>query len=179
MTRFFKFHHFIMRVLGYVTGIYCGLLALVICLNYALQIMGLGTFPWLSEVVEYTLFATVFLAAPWILHHNGHVGIELLTTALSNRGVFWLNLFLDFFAFGIALTYCVLTVLSINDAILYDAVLRRYLAVPEWWLLYVFLTSMVFIAIECAHRFYNRIQHGYGGNSPTSTQDSLSQEVQL
>jgi TRAP-type C4-dicarboxylate transport system permease small subunit len=147
-----------MRLLGYAAGIYCGLLALIICVNYFMQVLAIGSLPWLSEVVEYTLYATVFLAAPWILHHNAHVGIDLLVTSLSPRSANWLNLGIDSFGLLIAVSYAYLAYYSIGDAIMFDAVIRRYLAVPEWWLLYVFLASMILIAVEFLNRINNRMR---------------------
>ena len=33
--------------------------------------------PWLLEVTEYGLFASTFIAAPWVLHMGGHVKVDI------------------------------------------------------------------------------------------------------
>lgn len=43
------------------------------------------SFIWINEVVEYTLLYVPFLAAAWLLRHNGHVTVDLLARVLPLR----------------------------------------------------------------------------------------------
>jgi len=47
-------------------------------------LLGLGS-PWAFDLSEYSLVWMTFLAAPWILHRDGHVRIEIVLDAVGPR----------------------------------------------------------------------------------------------
>ena len=59
-----------------------GVLALLVTGDVLARNLGLGTLPWILEVSEYGLPLATFLVAPWLLHRNEHVRLDVLLTAL-------------------------------------------------------------------------------------------------
>lgn len=60
-----------------------------ILLSVCLEIVMRGLFnrpqQWVSEITEYALLYVTFLGAAWLQRENGHVAVDLLTNALSER----------------------------------------------------------------------------------------------
>ncbi|MGH1357904.1 MAG: TRAP transporter small permease [Burkholderiaceae bacterium] len=134
--------------LGTVVGLCFGAIAVLIPLDMLLRGTGAGSMPWLSEVVEYSIFAGVFLAAPWVLAENGHVRVDLLSAALSPAQARRLEIGLAILGFSICLAFIGIAIAGTLDAFEFGAVIRRSLAVPEWWLLGLFVVAMSLMAVE-------------------------------
>ena len=59
-----------------------GVLALLVTGDVVARNLGLGTLPWIIEVSEYSLPLATFLVAPWLLHRNEHVRLDVLLTSV-------------------------------------------------------------------------------------------------
>jgi len=66
-------------------GILMGLLILLIAVEIGIRFFGLGSLPWLIEIVEYVMCGGTFLAAPWVLRQAAHVRVDILLTAVPQR----------------------------------------------------------------------------------------------
>ena len=62
-----------------------GVLALLVTGDVLARNLGLGTLPWIIEVSEYSLPLATFLVAPWLLHRNEHVRLDVLLTTPSGQ----------------------------------------------------------------------------------------------
>lgn len=142
----------ILDLLGISVGLSIGLIALAIPLDLLVRWLRITSFPWLSEIVEYTLFAGVFLAAPWVLALNAHVKVDLLASALPRRLSVALDVFLNLLGCLIAFGFIWFAVTGAIDAFKFETMIRRSLNVPEWWLLALFTFSMALIALEFCMR---------------------------
>ena len=81
------------KLLGYVAALLLLVAVLVVChMVFNRFVMNLAT-SWQTEFVTYTLLASTFLGAPWVLLTRGHVNVELLPLMLGRRGRFALALF--------------------------------------------------------------------------------------
>ena len=64
---------------------------------------------WQTDFVTFSLIASTFLGAPYVLLTRGHVNVDVLPLVLGERGRFWLAMA----AIGISLAFCVtMTVLT-------------------------------------------------------------------
>ena len=138
--------------LGVAVALSIGFFALSIPLDLFLRLARLGNIPWLNEVIEYLLYAGIFLAAPWVLRQGAHVRVDLVQTALPAGMARWLERGLDALGLLICLVLAYYGTLAIADAVANNAIERKTLDVPQWYLLSVFVVSMALVAIEFAIR---------------------------
>jgi len=149
-----KAYRRLLRSIGVVVGLCFGAIAVLIPLDMLLRASGLGSFPWLSEIVEYTIFTGVFLAAPWVLADNGHIKVDLLATALPTGAARALERALCVIGLLICVSFVVIATMGAVDAHAFGAMIRRTLVVPEWWLLAVFTAAMLLMCIEFLIRIF-------------------------
>ncbi|MGI9507716.1 MAG: TRAP transporter small permease, partial [Geminicoccaceae bacterium] len=86
-----RFYHHV----GSLVGLSLGLFAVAISLDLFLRLFGLGNLPGMQEIIEYALFAGVFLSAPWVLRLGAHVRVDLLLTSLPDKAANMLGRVLD------------------------------------------------------------------------------------
>ncbi len=83
-----------------------GLFAVLIPLNLFLLKTGWGNIWWLYESVEYTLYAGVFLAAPWVLQKGAHVRVDVITQVLGPKSAARLDRLVDFSGALLSIVLC-------------------------------------------------------------------------
>lgn len=102
MQKFLKFVEGLSKLLGYIAAILLVISVLVVCLMvFNRFVLNLPT-SWQTEFVTYSLLASTFLGAPWVLLTRGHVNVELIPLMLGHRGRYALA----FFAYSLSLTLC-------------------------------------------------------------------------
>ena len=141
---------------GTLVGVSIGLFALAISLDLVMRLMGIGNLGGVQEIIEYALFAGVFLAAPWVLRLGAHVRVDLVISALSTRAARVLDRLLDFLGFTICALLMFYGTINLRDAYAFGSMQMKYFNVPEWWLLTVFVVSFVLLGIE----FLSRMARG-------------------
>jgi TRAP-type C4-dicarboxylate transport system permease small subunit len=93
MEWFLKFVEGLSRLLGYFAAFLLVIAVLVVChMVFNRFVLNLPT-SWQTEFVTYTLLASTFLGAPWVLLTRGHVNVELIPLMLGGRSRFYLALF--------------------------------------------------------------------------------------
>ena len=139
------------------TGFLCGavfvVLAVLISLDVLLRNIGVYSSAWLLEVTEYALFATTFLAAPWVLRLASHVRVDLVVSLVPAAVARRLELSADAAGFVCALLLARHGWRIALDAFVRGDLIVKELIVPEWWLLAVIPVSGTMMAIEFARRF--------------------------
>jgi TRAP-type C4-dicarboxylate transport system permease small subunit len=81
------------KLLGYLAALLVVIAILVVChMVFNRFVMNQPT-SWQTEFVTYTLLASTFLGAPWVLLTRGHVNVELIPLMLGQRGRFLMALF--------------------------------------------------------------------------------------
>jgi len=133
---------------GNLVGVSLGLFAVAISLDLFLRLLGLGNLPGMQEIIEYALFAGVFLAAPWVLRLGAHVRVDLLLTALPLSLTKILDRVLDGFGLLICLTLVWFGSINLSTSYAFQSMQMKYFNIPEWWLLSVFVTSFSLLAFE-------------------------------
>lgn len=110
----------------------------------------------LVDIVEYALFVTTFVAAPWVLREGAHVRVDFAVNALppvAHRRVGHLTN-----AIGLAISV-VLLVYSTRVTIAawqQGSMVLKAVVFPEWWVFVVMPFSSLLFAIEFTIRLGER-----------------------
>jgi len=147
-----KVHAAVVGMLGFSAGLALACLAVLITIDVTIRNLGVGNFPWLLEVSEYVLFASTFLAAPWVLRENAHVRVDLLLTALPRTAGRLLAGLADVLGLLISavLTWYALRVTA--DALERGDLIFKELVVPEWPFFVVVVVSGALLIAEFSLR---------------------------
>lgn len=134
--------------IGFVVAISIALFAISIPADLAMRRLGLGNMPWLYEVIEYALYAGVFLAAPWVLREGSHVRVDLLLTALPRAAALQLERFLDVVGAVVCGILCYYGWQAGLEAFVGDSRQFKTLIVYDWWLMAIFTVALFLLAVE-------------------------------
>jgi len=161
-ARMGRFYHHV----GTVVGVSIGLFAVTIALDWLLRLLKLNNLPGLQELIEYMLFAGVFLAAPWVLRLGAHIRVDILVNALPQRLMMALERLLDVLGVIICSTLTWYGIKNLLQAYKFDSVQRKYFNVDEWWLLTMFVICFALLTVEFVSRLIR------SGAAPEANQSS-------
>jgi len=133
---------------GLLAGVVIGMFAVAISLDLGLRYFGVGNLAGMQEIIEYALFALVFLAAPWVLRLGAHVRVDVVLSALPDYAARRLDWCLDLFGFVISVVLGWYGWVNLSQAYRFQSVQMKYFQVPEWWLLTVFVVAFALLALE-------------------------------
>lgn len=129
-------------------------LALLITVDVVIRNLGVGNFPWLLEVSEYTIYITTFLAAPWVLHLGAHVRVDLLVHAVRPGVGRMLEAATNILGAVISAFLVYHGVLVVTEAHALNAIVVKQLAVAEWLLLAAIPVSGCLLVLEFGFRVF-------------------------
>ena len=152
MTALSTFYRLLMRACGVIAAILFGIVALLVTLDVILRNLGFGTLPWIVEVSEYSLPVATFLTAPWLLHGNQHVRVEILLTALPRGLARWLDQLADLIGLAGSATLAWYGLKVILDSRSIGSLIIKTLVFPEWWLFAPMPLAGVLLVIEFLRR---------------------------
>lgn len=144
----------LLAALGLLAGLAFAALALLVGVEVALRNFGLGTIPWLIEVAEYGLYATTFLAAPWVLRLDAHVRVDLLLVLLPRRGARALEVAANLVGFAASAVLFYYGLAATLDARGLGSMIFKELVLPEWWLLAIVPLGSLFLLVEFGRRLF-------------------------
>lgn len=142
----------VLLVCAALAGVLLATLTVLVGINVIVRNVGLGSLSWLHEVGEYVLYLTAYLSAPWILHHGGHVAVDVLANSLPapmKRNLETVTSLLGGAACLLLLGYGVRATLDAHANASYRL---QELAVAEWWLLALLPCSALLMCAEFALR---------------------------
>lgn len=142
----------LLDALGVGAGAVFALIALATTYDVALRSIFGGTVLGLVELVEYALFVSTFLAAPWLLRHNGHVQIDFLVTALPARMQPGMRKAGDAVGLAVCAVLLVYAVRVTYAAWQSGSLVLKTMIFPEWWLFSVIAVSMALLVLEFMRR---------------------------
>jgi len=148
--------------LAALAGCIVATMTLLVGVNVVMRNTGLGSLGWLHEIGEYALYATAFLAAPWILHNGGHVAVDLVVRALPPRARNLAQVAGNLAGAGLCLLLAVYGIAAARDAHAAGAYRLQELAVAEWWLLALMPASAALMLAE----FLIRLRRGLPPSAP-------------
>jgi TRAP-type C4-dicarboxylate transport system permease small subunit len=146
----------LLDALGVGAGAVFALIALATTYDVALHNVAGSTVNGLVELVEYALFASTFLAAPWLLRHNGHVQIDFLVTALPQRLQPGVRRVGDAVGLAVCAVLFVYAVRVTHGAWQSGSLVLKTVIFPEWWLFAVIAVSMALLMAEFVRRLFAR-----------------------
>ena len=109
MDVFIRSVAFVSRLFGVFAAILIALSVVIVCQMVFIRYVLNSNTIWQTDFVTFSLIASTFLGAPYVLLTRGHVNVDVLPLFLGERGRFWLAMA----AIGISLAFCVtMTVLT-------------------------------------------------------------------
>lgn len=109
MDVFIRSVAFLSRLFGVFAAILIALSVVIVCQMVFIRYVLNSNTIWQTDFVTFSLIASTFLGAPYVLLTRGHVNVDVLPLILGERGRFWLAMA----AIGISLAFCVImTVLT-------------------------------------------------------------------
>jgi TRAP-type C4-dicarboxylate transport system permease small subunit len=142
----------VLHCLAVVAAIVLGLIAVLVTLDVVMRNIGLGTLPWVTEVSEYSLPLATFFIAPWLLHRNEHVRLDVLLARMPRRIAAAMERVADLIGLAISLVFVVFSVRLMADSARIGALVVKTLAFPEWWLFLPVPLCFALLAIEFVRR---------------------------
>jgi TRAP-type C4-dicarboxylate transport system permease small subunit len=152
MTSLSTFYRLLMRACGTIAAVLFGIVALLVTVDVVLRNLGFGTLPWIVEVSEYSLPVATFLTAPWLLHGNQHVRVEILLTALPRGLARWLDQLADLIGLLGSATLACYGLKVILDSRSIGSLIIKTLVFPEWWLFVPMPFAGILLVIEFLRR---------------------------
>lgn len=110
----------------------------------------------LIDVIEYALFATTFLAAPWVLHRAGHVQVDFAVAALPPAPRLWTRRLGDLTGLAVSVVLLVYSVRTTLAAWQQGNLVLKAIVFPEWWVLAIMPFPLLLLAIEFLRRLASR-----------------------
>jgi TRAP-type C4-dicarboxylate transport system permease small subunit len=133
-----------------------GLVALLVTGDVVARNLGLGTLPWIIEVSEYSLPLATFLVAPWLLHRNEHVRLDVLVAALPGAWARALDRVASAGGLAVSLVLVVYGARTALDSARQGSQVIKAIVFPEWWLYAPVPVCFALLAVE----FVRRLRRG-------------------
>lgn len=125
-----------------------GAFAVLIPLDLLMRNVGLGNMPWLYEGIEYALYLGVFLGATWVLQHNAHVRVDVVTSALPPKTAKGLETIVDLFGATLCAVLCYYGIRAAIQDYVDMNIPEKDLKIPSWYLMVAFAVTFLFLMIE-------------------------------
>ena len=132
-----------------------------------LRNLRLANLPWVVELSEYSLCLATFLAAPWVMHRDGHTRVDLVIRLLPARAERIANIFADCITLVICLFLLYYGGRTAIEALRLNSLIIKQLVFPEWWLFAVIPVSGLLLSTE----FLIRILRQFGWDPAQAAHD--------
>jgi TRAP-type C4-dicarboxylate transport system permease small subunit len=104
------------------------------------------------ELTEYSLPVATLLVAPYLLHRNEHVRLDVLLIALPKRAALLVERCADVAGMMICAVFVWYSIRLIFDSARMGSMVVKTLSIPEWWQYALIPVSFILLAIEFARR---------------------------
>jgi TRAP-type C4-dicarboxylate transport system permease small subunit len=141
-----------LQFLAAVAALLLGAMALLVTLDVVMRNVGLGTIAWVNEVSEYSLPVATLLIAPWLLHRNEHVRLDVLLASVPRGASRGLEKLCDVIGIAICAVFVWYSVRLILDSSRIGSMMVKTLAIPEWWQYALVPVCFSLLAVEFARR---------------------------
>lgn len=150
----------VLDLFGLLAGLGYAVTAVMTAIDVALRNSGAGSINGLVDLIEYGLFASTFLAAPWVLQQGGHVRVDFVVNTLPRFGRKAADMFgnlLGLLVSAIMLHYSVRVTVQAYDQ---GSLILKSIVFPEWWALAVIPVATLMLTVEFARRLFVAAQPG-------------------
>jgi len=132
------------------------LMTVAVAADVILRNLKLANLPWVVEISEYILFLATFLAAPWVMHKDGHTRVDVVVRILPSKAGMLTAVIADCFALLICLFLLYYGARTAIEAIRLKSLIIKQLIVPEWWLFAIIPVSGLLLTVEFLCRIFSR-----------------------
>lgn len=143
------FYVALIRGLAYAAAVLLGAMALAVSADVLTRNLGLGGFSWVNEVSEYSLPAATLLVAPWLLHRNEHVRLDVLLATRFARG---LERAVNLVGAAVCAVFVWYGVRLILDSMRIGSMVVKTLTIPDWWQYALVPVAFALMAVEFVRR---------------------------
>jgi TRAP-type C4-dicarboxylate transport system permease small subunit len=145
-----------------IAALILGAMAVAVTVDVLARNVGLGTLPWVLEVSEYCLPLATFLVAPWLLHRNEHVRLDILLRALPRARARALDVAANLVGLAISAVLVVYGVRTALDSARQGSMVLKSVVFPEWWLFVPVAVCFGLLAVEFVRRLAARRAPAFG-----------------
>lgn len=146
----------IIRGCGFTSIMAISLLSILVVGDLVIRNLELANWPWLNEITEYLLTISTFAGAPWVLHHHGHVNIDVVLRLASPRLKHRLVWFADCIGGLISIILLVVGIQVAIDSYQVGSMVFNNLVFPEWYMMVPVILCFGVITLEFLDRVFNR-----------------------
>lgn len=147
-----RLYEWLIRALAQAAAAVLGAMALLVTLDVVARNTGLGTIAWVNEVSEYSLPVATLLVAPWLLHRNDHVRLDVLLVSLPSGLARTLERVTDLVGIAICAVFVWYSLRLIADSMSIGSIVVKTLTIPEWWQYALVPVAFALLAVEFARR---------------------------
>jgi TRAP-type C4-dicarboxylate transport system permease small subunit len=160
MKRAYVLYEKLLTVGLILSGILIFFMTVTVSADVILRNLNWTNLPWVVEVSEYILFIATFLAAPWVMHKDGHTRVDLLTRMLPVRAGTVTRTIADCVALSVCLFLLYYGARVALEAFRLNTQIFKQLVVPEWWLYSVIPVTGILLTTEFLIRIMGRFGRG-------------------
>lgn len=142
----------LMSACGTLAALALGAMALLVTGDVLIRNLTSAALPWVLEMSEYTLPFATFLAAPWILHRNQHVRLDVLLTSLPPGAARALERAVDALGLAISLVLTWYGFAALADSYRQDSLVIKTFTFAEWWLFVPLVLCFTLLSAEFVRR---------------------------
>lgn len=147
-----RLYRLVLQVSAWAAGLLLGAMALAVTLDVAARNLGLGNTGWVVELSEYSLPVATLLVAPWLLHRNEHVRLDVFLIMLPKRVASVLERCANVLGILICAVFIWFSVKLIFDSARLGSMVVKTLAIPEWWQYALVPVCFGLLAVEFMRR---------------------------
>lgn len=148
----------LLRGLAALSAVVLAVVAVLVAADVVLRNLGQGSLPWIVEASEYALPLATFLCAPWLLHQNAHVRVEVLVAAVPARAAAALDRAGSLIGLAVCLALAWYGLLVILDSRSMGSLVIKTLVFPEWWLFVPLPVGAGLMAVEFVRRLARAVR---------------------
>ena len=156
MNFFFRLYEGLLKAMGVFSSLIIASMALLLTIDVFLRNKGLGNMPWLLEVTEYGLFASTFIAAPWVLHMGGHVKVDIFLKIFPEDISNIIQKYINIFGFIICSILFIFSFRATFDAWSIESLIIKELILKEWLLLSLIPFTTFILSLEFIFQFFKK-----------------------
>jgi TRAP-type transport system small permease protein len=147
-----KVYRLVIQAMAWVAAVVLGLMALAVTLDVVARNLDWGNTGWVMELSEYSLPVATLLVAPWLLHRNEHVRLDVLLVSLPRGLTLWLERVADLLGILICAVFVWYGSKLIFDSARLGSMVVKTLSIPEWWQYALVPVCFFLLAVEFARR---------------------------
>lgn len=147
-----RLYHLVMTSCGAIAALTFGLMSVLVTADVVLRNLNIDLIPAGVEITEYMLMIATFLAAPWLLYHNGHIRVDVIVNILpkgTQRLLSVLCNLIGLFVCGVLAQQSLTVLLDTHQQ---GSLVFKELIFPEWWLSVPLLIGATLLSLEFIRR---------------------------